>query len=661
MKKILSTILASVLLIGAVIVPTAAEDKVYTQTVETPYFSQKPVIDGNVTEEEWGAPSVTIKTSAAAQPGSTAPADNNCYLWYNHTYDSTTGTYSDVDMQAKTMLSNLTIKMWFRWDVDNYYMAAIVDDPDGYFLPSGRANIWNGDCLQFRIDPMGPNGYAAYKNPEYNYKTDAYDPNAAKGNDYQPWSYRSKICNIGLGMIKNARGEWQYQAYDMADSGTGNMTGALLTNDPKKLGPDGPTTEEAGFAGINLASEFMMKNEGGKNYYEVAVPWAYLDQWKINTVGVGSVWGISVSNLMGKEQANGYYAYFQWGYGICGSQHSNANERVTVGGTNALILTDKDALTGAAVADLPQYTAPEPGEIINNVLDLRGMDSYYLGSSEEISVTDGDFFTEFDVVYIAPYPVAPEQTHVAVRLGEGYGKSAGWDGATGEYFITGASWGNGIDKSVPYAVSDDKFEWTPGEWHKLGVKVAGETVTVYFDGEVVLEDTDSSYKCTNNPYQILFYTQGDFVFDNVCFYDGAGNPLAEFTHDSDDTAWNISDMKLQAIPMSIETIKAVCKGMDENADYNCRYVLGETEDGLDCTVCDYCGTIGEILEEPEPEYIPGDADGNGKVNLQDASLILKKAAMWDVTLVEAAADIDANGKINLQDASATMKIIAGWK
>ena len=53
----------------------------------------------------------------------------------------------------------------------------------------------------------------------------------------------------------------------------------------------------------------------------------------------------------------------------------------------------------------------------------------------------------------------------------------------------------------------------------------------------------------------------------------------------------------------------------------------------------------------------GDADGSGKVNLSDVSLIMKKVAGWDVS-VKNSADYDCNGKLNLSDAAHVIRHVA---
>jgi len=56
----------------------------------------------------------------------------------------------------------------------------------------------------------------------------------------------------------------------------------------------------------------------------------------------------------------------------------------------------------------------------------------------------------------------------------------------------------------------------------------------------------------------------------------------------------------------------------------------------------------------------GDANLDGKVNLGDASLILKHAAMWDVSLSQSNSDLTGDGRINTLDVTTLMKQVAGW-
>ena len=58
--------------------------------------------------------------------------------------------------------------------------------------------------------------------------------------------------------------------------------------------------------------------------------------------------------------------------------------------------------------------------------------------------------------------------------------------------------------------------------------------------------------------------------------------------------------------------------------------------------------------------LPGDASRDGKINLGDASAMLKKIAKWNIEISESASDIDDNGKVNLGDVSTLLKYLAKW-
>ncbi|MBQ3073261.1 MAG: dockerin type I repeat-containing protein [Ruminococcus sp.] len=64
-------------------------------------------------------------------------------------------------------------------------------------------------------------------------------------------------------------------------------------------------------------------------------------------------------------------------------------------------------------------------------------------------------------------------------------------------------------------------------------------------------------------------------------------------------------------------------------------------------------------ETTPDECVLGDADGDGKVNVKDATAIQKFAAGFEITLCEACADVDADTKVNVKDATAIQKFVAG--
>ena len=72
------------------------------------------------------------------------------------------------------------------------------------------------------------------------------------------------------------------------------------------------------------------------------------------------------------------------------------------------------------------------------------------------------------------------------------------------------------------------------------------------------------------------------------------------------------------------------------------------------------GVDVEDLPEVDVTVIYGDANGDGKVNAQDASRVLQYNAGWDVAIDMVAADANGDGKVNAQDASRILQYNAGW-
>jgi len=58
--------------------------------------------------------------------------------------------------------------------------------------------------------------------------------------------------------------------------------------------------------------------------------------------------------------------------------------------------------------------------------------------------------------------------------------------------------------------------------------------------------------------------------------------------------------------------------------------------------------------------IPGDANGDGKVNSRDAARILQYVARWDVEIDLTASDVTGDGKVNSRDAARILQYVAKW-
>ena len=59
-------------------------------------------------------------------------------------------------------------------------------------------------------------------------------------------------------------------------------------------------------------------------------------------------------------------------------------------------------------------------------------------------------------------------------------------------------------------------------------------------------------------------------------------------------------------------------------------------------------------------YKPGDVNGDGQVKLNDAILLRRFVAGWDVEIDERAADVNGDGQVKLNDAILLRRYVAGW-
>lgn len=60
-------------------------------------------------------------------------------------------------------------------------------------------------------------------------------------------------------------------------------------------------------------------------------------------------------------------------------------------------------------------------------------------------------------------------------------------------------------------------------------------------------------------------------------------------------------------------------------------------------------------------YLPGDTNGDGKVNGKDGVMLAQYLAEWDVTINESAADVNGDGKVNGKDGVLLAQYLAEWE
>lgn len=101
---------------------------------------------------------------------------------------------------------------------------------------------------------------------------------------------------------------------------------------------------------------------------------------------------------------------------------------------------------------------------------------------------------------------------------------------------------------------------------------------------------------------------------------------------------------------------SVCKMSGQT---QCQVCEGRGKSLKELGMCLKCDGSGKITITTT--YItPGDCNEDKKINLADASTMLKYIANWDIQINTTAADVNRDGKINLVDVSRILKYIAKW-
>lgn len=135
MKKLLVFTFALIMLLNISVVFASEPDK-----RDALKFTKPPKIDGIISEEEWGPPTV-----AGITHGSPANAT------------------------ARHPEMGLTYDLWLGWDTDNLYVGVKVLD-EALINHNTQASLWDGDALQMEIDPLG--NWQSHGEDEYYYISD---------------------------------------------------------------------------------------------------------------------------------------------------------------------------------------------------------------------------------------------------------------------------------------------------------------------------------------------------------------------------------------------------------------------------------------------------------------------------------------------------------
>ena len=125
MKKIVSLALACILVSAMFVMPTSAAQSNVEVTAYA--FETQPTFDGVITEEEWGAYTVEVKASEASTVNSTTTNPLNTFVY---------------DDGSNGAAEKLQYKLWMRWDKEYFYVAAQIEDPDGYTIQTASSTMW---------------------------------------------------------------------------------------------------------------------------------------------------------------------------------------------------------------------------------------------------------------------------------------------------------------------------------------------------------------------------------------------------------------------------------------------------------------------------------------------------------------------------------------
>ena len=279
MKKLFAALLAAIMILS-IHAFAAAEEAEEFATVEALQFDKLPDIDGKISADEWGDPTVAhIKYPENLQ--------------------------TDVSKDDQT---DVEFTIWFRYTFEGFYIAAQTPDSSPCNDNVDSSQIWNGDCLQMRLDPYGcteDQGLVASSARDMNYSE-----------DYQEFAFA--YC----------KEDGECYAYCWH----GVMSGLALQSEGGKYGAS---------------------NDGTTTTYEVYIPWDEL--LYENMPHVGTTYGISAALLTATEGENDnkWQNWLEWGSGVINGRDDN------ICGTNRLVMSGKTVFGGAALTD------PDPdGEVV---------------------------------------------------------------------------------------------------------------------------------------------------------------------------------------------------------------------------------------------------------------------------------------------------------
>ena len=97
----------------------------------------------------------------------------------------------------------------------------------------------------------------------------------------------------------------------------------------------------------------------------------------------------------------------------------------------------------------------------------------------------------------------------------------------------------------------------------------------------------------------------------------------------------------------------------EEGDYPIKVTYDEYEIGNEKDEQVHFDVVNGIIKVTK--HLPGDVNGDGRVNLRDVIRLNQYVAGWNVTVVDNSTDINGDGRVNLRDVIRLNQYVAGWK
>ncbi len=324
-------------------------------------------IDGIIEEGEWTEKVYHIDSDYAPQSGlaygnnslfEVPSAENTFYRWLK-----------DGNNKSLAPANGLEYDVRFMWDESFFYMAVSYIDDDGQ-INSGTAasgSNWDGDSIQFRLDPNGANASVGGQGYDASVDSFPYDPEIHGEIDNTlnctfPWSDEETEFG-GDGQEKHSTlGNFIFSYYtsgytDMCDAskryfpeevevdvddGNGNITTEIQTiYYPADISVYGELEAEKYAYATIYPRDNGMRPPFKKDIveYEIALPWSLVaDDY---TAAAGAELGFSMVRFNAKLGVGSYNSYLSWGSGLCGYETKDMPQ--VCGGSNALVLSDVNA------------------------------------------------------------------------------------------------------------------------------------------------------------------------------------------------------------------------------------------------------------------------------------------------------------------------------